>query len=59
MKRVRRLAALALALAASLSLAGCGFQPLYGDLGVSQNLAAIEVVENSPASAVEAAAGLQ
>lgn len=44
MRPVRRIAALALVLAASLAVAGCGFQPLYGDLGVSRNLAAIEVV---------------
>lgn len=38
---MRRLAALALALPL---LAACGFQPLYGDLGVASNLAAIQVV---------------
>lgn len=44
MRRVTRLIALALSACASALLAGCGFQPLYGDLGVAQNLAAIEVV---------------
>lgn len=37
---MRRLAALFLA----LPLAACGFQPLYGDVGVASNLAAIDVV---------------
>ena len=41
---MRRPAVLALAVSAALAIAGCGFQPLYGDLGVASNLAAIDVV---------------
>lgn len=39
---MRRLAPLAIA-AVSLALAGCGFQPLYGQAGVAGGLSAVEV----------------
>jgi LPS-assembly lipoprotein len=39
---VRRLASLA-AIASGLALTGCGFQPLYGQLGVAGGLASVQV----------------